>query len=500
MPGELEISQPVRLTNNKHVDAWYGPYESIAAANTAVPQEMRLRRVVGVILPGGIVDHCWRSGVQDTDLVPVRIELQTSATHIQWRYVGDPTWNNLVSLAAITGPQGAQGVQGVQGNPGAAGSNGREVELQTNATHVQWRYAGDVTWNNLISLAAITGPQGPAGSSDWSMIQNKPNVFPADLSGVVMLTGNQTVHGNKTFWDSVSMIGADGKIMGFDAAGFQRFGLVKRIGFVPAIGYIGSFDILRSNAASNMGLADSFTTVASFASNIDFYQQVRHWSGVSVWQADGGAQINFGPTVNATWIRLNSSQQHLQFSRPIDMLDRYMLNGRNAIQFNGTTLMIGGNNITPNNFDKIEIYQAGVLAGAIHESAQIGLWLRKNSGQGNQILLQSPMLNNCYIGISADGRGDVVFQGGGSGAGTDKGMKFNIDNEMTRAYVRGNGKFVHAHDGVLPIESANSDFQIKGRLSIGNIVNNPVTQAHATHKVAIEINGTMYYLHASTSI
>lgn len=73
------------------------------------------------------------------------VELQKSATHIQWRYVGDPTWADLVALDDISGDPG---------------EDGREVELQKNATHIQWRYVGDVSWLNLVALADITGPAG----------------------------------------------------------------------------------------------------------------------------------------------------------------------------------------------------------------------------------------------------------------------------------------------------------------------------------------------------
>jgi hypothetical protein len=76
------------------------------------------------------------------------VELQKSATHVQWRYVGDIAWTNLVALTDITGPQG---------------DDGREVELQTSATHVQWRYVGDIAWTNLVALTDITGPQGAPG-------------------------------------------------------------------------------------------------------------------------------------------------------------------------------------------------------------------------------------------------------------------------------------------------------------------------------------------------
>lgn len=43
------------------------------------------------------------------------------------------------------------------------GADGREVQLQNNGTYIQWRYVGDISWTNLISIASITGPQGPEG-------------------------------------------------------------------------------------------------------------------------------------------------------------------------------------------------------------------------------------------------------------------------------------------------------------------------------------------------
>ena len=120
------------------------------------------------------------------------IEIQTTSTHIQWRYVGDASWTNLVALTTITGPQGPigntgatgpqgatgltgatgpqgpignTGATGLQGTAGTAGTNGRNIELQTNTTHLQWRYVGDPTWTDLVALTLITGPQGPAGTN-----------------------------------------------------------------------------------------------------------------------------------------------------------------------------------------------------------------------------------------------------------------------------------------------------------------------------------------------
>lgn len=125
------------------------------------------------------------------------VELKKSATHIQWKYSTELTWTNLVSLEEITGENGkplnycgsvpseedlpiinitsgdaymtedtghvwvfdgttwSDGGEwrGTQGLPGI---DGREVELQKNDTHIQWRYVGDTTWLNLISFDELT--------------------------------------------------------------------------------------------------------------------------------------------------------------------------------------------------------------------------------------------------------------------------------------------------------------------------------------------------------
>ena len=51
------------------------------------------------------------------------VELRNSGICIEWRYVGDEEWNELVSLAGITGPQGKPGVPGPQGEPGQKGTS-----------------------------------------------------------------------------------------------------------------------------------------------------------------------------------------------------------------------------------------------------------------------------------------------------------------------------------------------------------------------------------------
>src|SRR5690606_35169097 len=96
------------------------------------------------------------------------VELQKSATHIQWRYEGESAWTDLVPLADLEGPQGpagndgAQGPKGDDGAAGSDGSDGREVELQVTATHIQWRLVGG-SWQALIALSELEGSQGDPG-------------------------------------------------------------------------------------------------------------------------------------------------------------------------------------------------------------------------------------------------------------------------------------------------------------------------------------------------
>ena len=93
----------------------------------------------------------WGAGTLLTGDSGPAIELQRSATHVQWRVVGTPTWVDLIPLADMKG------------------ADGKEVELQKSATHLQWRYAGAVDWTNLVPLDDIT-PAPVPGPAAWSPV------------------------------------------------------------------------------------------------------------------------------------------------------------------------------------------------------------------------------------------------------------------------------------------------------------------------------------------
>lgn len=60
------------------------------------------------------------------------------------------------------GPQGIQGEAGQDGRDGTDGVDGKSVELQKSATHIQWKQT-DGVWQNLIALEDLKGDKGEAG-------------------------------------------------------------------------------------------------------------------------------------------------------------------------------------------------------------------------------------------------------------------------------------------------------------------------------------------------
>lgn len=81
------------------------------------------------------------------------VQLQKSATHIQWRYAGESGWTSLVALIDLKGVDGTNGIDGEDG------ANGLEVSLQKSVSHIQWRL-GAGSWVDLIALADLKGEDG----------------------------------------------------------------------------------------------------------------------------------------------------------------------------------------------------------------------------------------------------------------------------------------------------------------------------------------------------
>jgi len=97
------------------------------------------------------------------------VELRADAEWIQWRYVGDDAWIDLVPLELLKGKDGRDGKDGRRvgvagGLPASSTTSAREIELRNSGTYIQWRYVGDAAWTDLVALADITGAPGADGA------------------------------------------------------------------------------------------------------------------------------------------------------------------------------------------------------------------------------------------------------------------------------------------------------------------------------------------------
>jgi len=86
-----------------------------------------------------------------------QVTFQVIDGYIKWQYKGDDFWNDLIDLATLTGQDGQDGPSG---KDGANGVDGREVDFQVTDGFIQWQFIGDSCWKNLIDIATLTGSQG----------------------------------------------------------------------------------------------------------------------------------------------------------------------------------------------------------------------------------------------------------------------------------------------------------------------------------------------------
>ena len=104
----------------------------------------------------------------------------------------------------VQGPPGPQGPDGLssyalwlaEGNTGTVddflltligppGDDGRPVELQKSATHIQWRYQGDIGWTNLVPLIDLKGDSGNDGVNGTNGTNGTDGLNGADGRGIV---------------------------------------------------------------------------------------------------------------------------------------------------------------------------------------------------------------------------------------------------------------------------------------------------------------------------
>ena len=139
------------------------------------------------------------------------IELQTSATHIQWKVAGAASWINLVALADLEGPAGPS------------------IEMQTTSTHIQYRVVGGSSWADIIALSELTGEAGLAATiSVGSVTTGAPG-----SSASVTNTGSSSAAVFFLQWNSMLYARHD-----YSAAGNRRaIADQRRHGIAPDTGF-----------------------------------------------------------------------------------------------------------------------------------------------------------------------------------------------------------------------------------------------------------------------
>jgi hypothetical protein len=192
------------------------------------------------------------------------VELQKSATHIQWRYVGEATWTNLVALDDLKGSDGSDG---------AAGDDGSEVELQKGTTHLQWRYVGGTTWTDLVALDDLKGAAGSNGVNGrgYNLTFTSLNIDvstgtkalilgsmaqPSNSPNMVAALATAYSTGNRVRLSANSSTWIEGQLtVGIPAGGFYAWGLT-----VTKISGSGTYSTWNVSIAGEPGLDGGVTS------------------------------------------------------------------------------------------------------------------------------------------------------------------------------------------------------------------------------------------------
>lgn len=89
---------------------------------------------------------------------------------------------------------------GGSGGTGVDGEDGREVELQKSETHVQWRYVGDIAWIDLIPLSELKGDTGDQGPIGLTGPEGSPGIEGEDGLSAYQIAVNNGFVGTESEW------------------------------------------------------------------------------------------------------------------------------------------------------------------------------------------------------------------------------------------------------------------------------------------------------------
>ena len=99
------------------------------------------------ISPRGVID-------------PNAVSIRQDSGEIQYKYA-DGNWQKIVSLEDLKNKD--NGTNKEDNKKESSKSDSREIEIQKNALYIQWRYAGESEWKNIIAYSDLKGKDGRDG-------------------------------------------------------------------------------------------------------------------------------------------------------------------------------------------------------------------------------------------------------------------------------------------------------------------------------------------------
>lgn len=218
------------------------------------------------------------------------VELQTSATHIQWRYVGEASWTNLIALTEL---QGEQGIQGVAGTNGTNGANGAMPDPGANGIMVR-------TALNTDTARTITGTTNQVNVSNGDGVSGNPVIsLPQNIhTGATPTFAGQTING-----DLIEGVYLNPTAPNTNTAP-QRISRVKQNGraIIDAVGAFSGFGnyfycadrnpVYTITTTGVTGVSGMFDNDLSGGANIPVANLATTPAVIEIVRADGG-RINF---------------------------------------------------------------------------------------------------------------------------------------------------------------------------------------------------------------
>ena len=99
------------------------------------------------ISPRGVID-------------PNAVSIRQDSGEIQYKYA-DGNWQKIVSLEDLKNKDNDTNKE--DNKKESSKSDSREIEIQKNALYIQWRYAGESEWKNIIAYSDLKGKDGRDG-------------------------------------------------------------------------------------------------------------------------------------------------------------------------------------------------------------------------------------------------------------------------------------------------------------------------------------------------